>query len=427
MPRIIRSAGELGPGKPVLIYGTGERGTRFEHELRSAGLDCVGFLDSFKGGECCGRTVYCYEETPRALIFECRIVIASYQHVAIANRLALDGLEDFWVVAETLGEVNAVPLALDVEEALDLLADMPTSLGRCTELPEDGKHSCSALNECLWVGMDGLKYCCFMPDSLYYQPVQKLMPRLETLRKGLYDRIDQGRKTCCDGCMLLAYGGARPNNFRLKSISFGHNSRCNFKCSYCTTRKNQRTGTDGLALGLVRGLADAGLLQENMEYSWAGEGEPVLDPDFDEITSMFERQGAAGLVYTNASVHSSLLERALMAGRMRIVTSLDAGTPATFERMHGVDAFARVVANLERYLVAGGPDAVSLKYILSPDNTGEEELERFVALCGSMGVRAVIISSDYSLAANPFAAQAQFLRERAQDAGLDVSLSPWTV
>ena len=426
MPRVIRNAADLGPGQPVLIYGAGERGAQFARELRNVGTCCAGFLDSFKDGEQEGLPVFRYQGAPEDLLRQCRVVIASHQHVAIANRLSLDGVENFLVLAAGPGEVNAVPLALDVDEALDLLADMPTTLGKRSELPQGVQPSCSALNECLWVGMDGLKYCCFMPDSLYFQPVQGLLEKLKSLRQGLYDRMDQGQKTCCDGCMLLACGGQRPKDYRLNYISFGHNSRCNFKCSYCTTRKNQGAGADGLALDLVRKLDSAGLLHPKVEFSWAGEGEPVLDPDFDEILGLFERQGAAGLVYTNASVHSPLLERALAAGRMHIVTSLDAGTAETFERMHGVDAFDRVVANLKRYRAAGDPDAISLKYILTPDNANAEETRRFIALCGALGIRKVIISSDYSLAENPYAELTSQFRHEAGAAGLEVSLSPWS-
>lgn len=424
MPRIIRSAGELGPGKPVLIYGAGERGAQFGRDLFGAGLKCAGFLDSFKAGEQGGLPVHRYDEVPDQLLRASRVVIASFMHVAIANRLSMDGIDDYLVLADSAEGLNPVPLARDVEEALDLLAEMPISLKRSAP-PKNARRSCSALNQCLWVGMDGLKYCCFMPDVMYYQPVDRLVPNLESLRRGLYQRLDQGRRTCCDGCTLLTAAGERPEPYRIRHISLGHNSRCNFKCSYCTTRKNLRTASDGLALALVRGLASSGMLAEDLEFAWAGEGEPVLDPDFEEIVGLFLGHGSRGLIYTNASIHSPLLEKGLREGRLRIVTSLDAGTPETFQRMHGVDAFGRVMENLRGYLSGCAPEAISLKYILTPDNADEAETMRFVEQCSSLGIRKVIISSDYTLAVNPCAEQTQLFRQAALDAGLEVSMPPW--
>jgi len=429
MPRVIRDTQDLGPGKPVLIYGAGERGAQFARDLLRAGIPCRGFLDSFKAGECCGLPVYRYQDAPAQLLEECRVVIASFLHGAIANRLSLDGCPQFSVLADRDEDINPVPLARDTEEALDLLATMPISLGRQgSPAPRGGgaRLACNALDQCLWVGMDGVKFCCFMPDLLHYQPASRLVPGLESLRRGLYARIDEGRPTCCGSCMFLTPSTCRPGSYRIRSLSLGHNSRCNFECSYCKTRKNLRTGSDGLALRLVRDILGSGRLRPDLEFSWAGEGEPVVDPDFEGIVGLLLEGGSKGLIYTNASIHSPLVEDGLRDGRLRIVTSLDAGTPPTFRRMHGVDAFDRVVETLRRYRAASGPDGISLKYILTPDNAGEEETARFVRLCGALDVHRVIISSDYTLAANPFAGQTEDFRRKAQAAGLEVSLSPWT-
>ncbi len=428
MPRIIRSAGELGPGKPVLIYGAGDRGAELERGLRAAGLPCRGFLDSFSEGEHCGLPVYRYEDAPADLLWACRIVIASFMHGAIAKRLSMDGVSDFFVLADQGEDPYGVPLALDVEEALDLLAHMSISLGNQDRpIPPKGvRHTCGDLDRALWVGVDGLKFCCFMPDLLFCQPVEQLVPNMESLRQGIYGRIDQGRETCCSRCMFMGQSDARAESYQIQQINLGHNNRCNFKCSYCTTRKNMFPGSDGLVQRLMNGFAEADMLHEDLSFAWAGEGEPVLDPDFEDILGLLLKKGSKGLIFTNASVHSSLLEEGLRQGRLRIVTSLDAGTPKTFERMHGVDAFDRVVANLRRYRAQCGPEDISLKYILTADNANQGETGRFVELCGSLGIRKVMISSDYSLAANPYPELTAQFRQEAEEAGLEVSLTPWS-
>jgi len=428
MPRIIRSAAELEPGKPVLIYGAGERGAELERGLRAAGLPCRGFLDSFKDGEHCGLPVHRYGDAPAELLRACRIVIASFKHEAIARRLSMDAVTDFFVLADQGEDIYGVPLARDLEEALDLLAHRPISLGKQERsIPQPGvRHACGDLDRALWVGVDGLKFCCFMPDLLFCQPVAQLVPNMEALRQGIYGRIDQGRETCCSRCMFMAESDGRAESYTIQQINLGHNSRCNFNCSYCTTRKNTLPGSDGLVLRLMDGFAEAGLLHEDLSFAWAGEGEPVLDPDFERIMGLLLGKGAKGLIFTNSSVHSALLEEGLRGGRLRTVTSLDAGTPKTFERMHGVDAFDRVVANLKRYRADADPDAISLKYILTPDNASEGEMRSFIELCGSLGIRKVMISSDYSLAANPYPELTAQFRQEAGEAGLEVSLTPWS-
>jgi MoaA/NifB/PqqE/SkfB family radical SAM enzyme len=265
-----------------------------------------------------------------------------------------------------------------------------------------------------------------MPDLLLCQPVEQLTANLEALRQGIYGRIDQGRPTCCSRCMFMAPAEARAEAYRIRQINLGHNTRCNFKCRYCTTRKNMLQGSDGQVLRLMHGFAEKGMLNEELTFAWAGEGEPVLDPDFEGIMGLLLGKGAKGLIFTNASVHSQLIESGLAEGRLRTVTSLDAGTPKTFEQMHGVDAFDRVVANLKRYRADAYPDAISLKYILTPDNAREEETQEFVALCGRLGVRKVMISSDYSLAANPYPELTAQFRQQATEAGLEVTVTPWS-
>ena len=428
MPRIIRSAAELGPGKPVLIYGAGERGAELERGLRAAGLDCRGFLDTFKDGEHCGLPVFRYQDAPAELLGACRIVIASFKHGAIVRQLSMDAVTDFFVLADEGEDIYGVPLARDLEEALDLLAHMPISLGNQDRPapPQGVLHGCGDLDHSLWVGVDGLKFCCFMPDLLLCQPVEQLLPNMEALRQGIYGRIDQGRSTCCSRCMFMSPCEARAETYSIRQINLGHNTRCNFKCRYCTTRKNMSPGSDGLVLRLMNGFAEKGMLNEDLTFAWAGEGEPVLDPDFESIMDLLLGKGAKGLIFTNASIHSPRIESGLAENLLRTVTSLDAGTPETFERMHGMDAFDRVVANLERYRAKSGPDAISLKYILTPDNARAEETQAFVALCGRLGVRKVMISSDYSLAANPYPELTAQFRQQATEAGLEVTLTPWS-
>jgi hypothetical protein len=428
MSRVIRKASDLAPGKPILIYGAGERGSKFAHALRLAGHVCRGFLDSFKAGEQDGLPVYHYPDVPTELFDNCRVVVASCKHTAIANVLSMDGHAAFHILADEGETLEYVFLAEDAAETVEMLSPRSRSLVHnvSERQPKPGySWSCTYLDQGLWLGVDALKYCCFLPDIAYYQPAAQLMESLNAVRRGIYARLDAGLPTPCVGCAHLVESDSRPSAYRIGNLGLGYNSRCNFNCSYCNVRKDGQTNSKGLALRLVRELIDAGELDSGVAFGWAGEGEPVLDEFFEPLMEMLLNLGASGIVYSNASIHSPLLERGLREDRLTLTTSIDAGTPATFQRMHHTDAFDRVVANLRRYRANCGPDRITLKFIQTSDNAGEEEIRAFLALCRSLDIRKIALSADYTQEGSVFAEQTTSFRRQALAAGLEVDVVPW--
>jgi MoaA/NifB/PqqE/SkfB family radical SAM enzyme len=81
-----------------------------------------------------------------------------------------------------------------------------------------------------------------------------------------------------------------------------------------------------------------------------GIGEPLLNRDLPRMVAHLKERGASVLFNSNAIALGVRLGRALIDARLdELRVSLDATTPETYARVRGVDAFAKVVANLERF------------------------------------------------------------------------------
>ena len=83
-------------GDRIAIYGFGSRGVDFHDELAqdNPGVEVCFYLDTFKSGECRGKPVYKFAETPEDLLASVKIVIASHFWPDIKQQLApLEGLD----------------------------------------------------------------------------------------------------------------------------------------------------------------------------------------------------------------------------------------------------------------------------------------------------------------------------------------------
>jgi len=119
-------------------------------------------------------------------------------------------------------------------------------------------------------------------------------------------------------------------------------------------------------------------------------GEIMVHPNRGKIIEMFG--GYRTLLFTNAAIYSEQLAALMEQGLLTIMTSMDCGTPETFQRIKSVDCFDVVCANLTRYAATGG--CVVLKYIMLPGiNDSEPETDGFIELAAKLGA-VVQLSND---------------------------------
>jgi hypothetical protein len=89
----------------------------------------------------------------------------------------------------------------------------------------------------------------------------------------------------------------------------------------------------------------------DLAITFAGSGDPLLHPHFDDIVRIAKRHGVRGInVRTELLVDQTILQRLLDCGADVISVDLNADRAATYQAMMGVDRFKEVLLNIEYVL-----------------------------------------------------------------------------
>lgn len=198
-------------------------------------------------------------------------------------------------------------------------------------------------------------------------------------RIALGDR--EGMHTCCVDMRTQWYF----KNRRLRTVNFTGTGPCNFKCDYCLLKHS-----DFKKINYQQYAVFTKILQQ-LESSGAIGSDAVMkvssgEFSISEVGNHFvELAGKYPcLLLTNAYRYSPQAAKALENSGM-ILSSVDAGTATTFQKIKGVDGFEQVSENLRTYAQHG---PVTLKYILLDGvNDTEADLEGFFALADQVATR----------------------------------------
>lgn len=176
-----------------------------------------------------------------------------------------------------------------------------------------------------------------------------------------------------------------------RSLYLETTSRCNSLCETCILTFGGREPRKDLGWEEFRRVADRFPLIERALLH--GIGEPLLNRDLVRMIAHLKARGAAVLFNSNAITLGPRLRRELVAsGLDELRVSLDATTPETYARVRGVDAYRRVIANLEalcqakREAGAASP-RVSLWFTGLKDNI--EEIAELVSLAVQVGADGI--------------------------------------
>ncbi len=160
-----------------------------------------------------------------------------------------------------------------------------------------------------------------------------------------------------------------------RSLYLETTSRCNSLCETCILTFGGREPQKDLGWDDFRRVVDQFPILERVLLH--GIGEPLLNRELPRMITHLKARGATVVFNSNAITLSPKTARALIeAGLDELRVSLDASTPATYARVRGVDAFDRVIGNLEsladlkRALPASRP-RVSLWFTALKDNIEE--------------------------------------------------------
>ncbi len=259
-------------------------------------------------------------------------------------------------------------------------------------------RSCSFLQKALIYDRGRMQFCWRNPCPGVPEQEKLDTKALYELRNQLLDEIQNNKVTCyeaCNNCPQIweEYYPETPCSW---SVNYFCQSRCNYKCAYCTLAEadalEENVGRHLLGM-VIQSCKENGLLAEDYSVILSTAGEPTLHPKRKEFYEAFD--GAELVVNTNGSIFDVDLFETLQNKRTLIVCSIDAGTPETYEKIKGAPFYEKVKKNIEKYTEAL-MGIVALKYLVVPGvNDKLEDIEGFVRFVEETGAIFVIISVDY--------------------------------
>jgi MoaA/NifB/PqqE/SkfB family radical SAM enzyme len=176
-----------------------------------------------------------------------------------------------------------------------------------------------------------------------------------------------------------------------RSLYLETTSRCNSLCETCILTFGGREPQKDLDWPEFRHVVDQFPVLERVVLH--GIGEPLLNPALPRMIAHLKGRGATVLFNSNAITLGHRLGAALIeTGLDELRVSLDASTRETYLRVRGVDAFAKVVANLEAFAetrrrTGATRPAVSLWFTALRDNI--EEIAGLVPLAARVGAAGI--------------------------------------
>lgn len=169
---------------------------------------------------------------------------------------------------------------------------------------------------------------------------------------------------------------------------------CNHRCTFCALDYRgyvPRFLPTGILKGRIAELANLGL----KSIMFGGEGEPLLHRDCADMISYARECGIDVALTTNGVLLDRVFAERAMTSLSWIKVSINAGTPATYARIHRArpEDFGTVLANLEAAAAFGRETGacctVGAQMVLLPENAAEVEL--LASRCREAGMRYLVV------------------------------------
>ncbi|MDR0498322.1 MAG: radical SAM protein [Holophagales bacterium] len=236
-------------------------------------------------------------------------------------------------------------------------------------------------------GRTTTRTCCTWKTVELFRAVGKIKEDVKnyyTCCERLRSDLNKGKITCCTGCPELQPGTSN-EELKINHVDLIAGipgiTKCNFKCFYCNSEMSFSREAHERSEGLdnILEILQYFATNEEVRHLDFSAGEITISPHRVEIFKFLEGKDWKVTVFTNVSCYVEELKDALSKNNFCLITSLDSGTSETFAKIKGVDAFQRVVDNLEKYAASGGE--ITVKYIVFDGiNCGAPDLDGFIAV-----------------------------------------------
>jgi len=258
------------------------------------------------------------------------------------------------------------------------------------------KKYCKDIESSIYVAPNEIRSCCqrffykgkMRGDTKLLDIKKNITPNAENIKKArekLIEELQNDNVESCLGCPYI-YTSREDKKItsEVKHLSIEHHTYCNLRCTYCSPIYYGGKKPMYNVVDFIKHLSRDGSFQNCKQVVWGG-GEPTLDKTFELIVKEIDKQADPTLyhrVFTNSVRFHPAVLKFLQKGLIKIVTSVDAGTPETFKKVRGRDKFEELFKNLKLY-ARQNPSSVTIKYILTDDNLSLKELSNFVNKCKS--------------------------------------------
>ena len=245
-------------------------------------------------------------------------------------------------------------------------------------------------------GKSCYSYCCanisyktnFFSNGSFEYDYEHLLGYTRQLKQ----LLNEGYYTHCDGCSRQR---AIHDDFQVKNkfiIDSGvvGGDMCDFSCCYCLCTnishgKRESTFKIDKKYDVLKILhhIEKNYKAENVFLIYAAAEIGVAKKYGSHVFEIWNRNKWRGRISSNASVFLPGIDALLKQKLIKLITSLDSGTPETFAKIKGVDMFEKVIENLEKYAATGG--AIGIKYIvLEGVNDNESEIDSFTNIAAGL-------------------------------------------
>jgi len=255
-------------------------------------------------------------------------------------------------------------------------------------------YRCKDIEKSLYIAPNEIRSCCqrffhngkMRGDAQLLKIENENTPSADDIklaRENLFNKIQNNESESCNGCPFLYETETKPTfNSQIDHLSIEHHSVCNLRCTYCSEIYYGGKRSKYNVIDFIKYLNAEKSFVNCKQVVWGG-GEPTLDKSFEIIVNEIDKYANPDIyhrVFTNAVRYHDAITKFLEKGLIKIVTSIDAGTPETFKIVRGREKFLNVFENLSAYSKID-PEKITIKYILTNDNYDKKNLDEFVRNC----------------------------------------------
>ena len=290
--------------------------------------------------------------------------------------------------------------------AKTLLAKLPPERIHFFDADLEYRRGCKYLGNFIYYREHSFSPCGVVSETPVVRasgPIKERLAEWQEYTTQLVGDIRREKPNGCQDCQFLKYGFWQ-KTIGLKTISLEANQRgdkCNFNCTYCFCAdafKRLEHKTEGFTTyEILKQIAEIPQYNSEDVTVQLANGEICANENLDGILDIISNAKWKIELWSNFSIYQEKLAALMESGRItRAVTSLDAGTKETFERIKRADCFDQVVENLRNYPV--GKTRLYLQYVfLEGVNDNETDVDGYYEIAKELG-GVILLSSDLKAA-----------------------------